>query len=57
MAMQAAVETEMTQGRGMVPERMLRPEDIAEAIMFSLTASAQCIPSDITLRLALSAMA
>ena len=47
----------MTEGRGFIPERMLRPEDIAEAAMFPLTCSAQCVPQDITLRLGLSAMA
>ena len=48
---------QMTQNRGMVNERMLRPEDIAEAILYALKSSSQCVPQDMTIRLALSAMA
>ena len=48
---------QMTQDRGMVNERMLRPEDIAEAILYALKSSSQCVPQDMTIRLALSAMA
>ena len=53
-ALQAPVDTDMATGR-FVPDRMLSPEDIAEAVMFSMTSSSQCIPQDMTLRLALSA--
>ena len=50
----AAVNTPMTEGM-FVPERCLQPSDIAEAAMLALRVSSSCVPSEITLRLTLSA--
>ena len=47
----------MTQNRGMVNEKMLRPSDIADAVLYALKSSSQCVPQDMTIRLALSAAA
>lgn len=49
-----AVETPMTEGKFQM-ERCLRPSDIAEAAMLALRVSSACVPSEITLRLTLSA--
>lgn len=50
----AAVHTPMTEGK-FIPERCLQPTDIAEAAMLALRTSSACVPSEITLRLTLSA--
>lgn len=44
----------MTEGK-FIPERCLQPTDIAEAAMLALRTSSACVPSEITLRLTLSA--
>ncbi|KAL3138522.1 hypothetical protein ABBQ32_006307 [Trebouxia sp. C0010 RCD-2024] len=51
----AAVNTPMTEGM-FVPERCLQPSDIAEAAMLAVRTSSACVPSEITLRLTLSAV-
>ncbi|DBA71124.1 TPA: hypothetical protein ACH3X2_011534 [Trebouxia sp. C0005] len=50
----AAVNTPMTEGM-FIPDRCLQPTDIAEAAMLALRTSSACVPSEITLRLTLSA--
>ena len=51
----AAVNTPMTEGM-FIKERCLQPTDIAEAAMLALRTSSSCVPSEITLRLTLSAV-
>ena len=50
-----AVETPMTEGKFNM-ERCLRTTDIAEAAMLAVRTSSSCVPSEITLRLTLSAV-
>jgi len=42
-------------GKEVIPERMLTPEDVAEAAMLAIRTSGACVPEEITLRLSLSA--
>ncbi len=52
------VRTAMTEGiSGVIPERMLTPEDVAEAAMLAVRTSAMCCPQEITLRLTRTAYA
>lgn len=38
-----------------IPENMIKPEDVAEAALLPLRTSSACVPQEITLRLTLSA--
>eukprot|EP00930_Biecheleria_cincta_P042921 TRINITY_DN29532_c0_g2_i1.p1 TRINITY_DN29532_c0_g2~~TRINITY_DN29532_c0_g2_i1.p1 ORF type:complete len:242 (+),score=41.14 TRINITY_DN29532_c0_g2_i1:74-799(+) len=40
----------------LIPERMIQPEDVAEVCMLPVKMSAGCVPSEVTLRLTLSAI-
>lgn len=54
----AFVNTELVNKRsGVIPERMLDAEDIAQAAMLAVTTSAACCPQEITLRLTRTALA
>lgn len=44
------VETELTQGLGMDASRMIRPDDVADAVQYILSASASVCPTEIVLR-------
>ena len=48
------VNTPMVDNPDMKRERMLQPEDIAEAVMLVFRTSDACVPQEITLRLSLS---
>ena len=50
----AAVATQMTEGR-FNPDRAIQVADVAEAAMLPIRVSSSCCPSEITLRLTLSA--
>jgi len=42
---------------GVIPENMLKPQDVADAAMLAITTSGACCPQEITLRLTRSAYA
>lgn len=44
------VATDMTAPLGKDSERMIRPDDIADAVMYVLSASATCCPTEIVIR-------
>ncbi|MEM6580642.1 MAG: SDR family oxidoreductase [Pseudomonadota bacterium] len=44
------VDTALTQGAGLVGEKMIRAEDVAEAVRYVLSSSAACCPTEIVLR-------
>mmetsp|Transcript_3338 Transcript_3338/g.5851 ORF Transcript_3338/g.5851 Transcript_3338/m.5851 type:complete len:97 (+) Transcript_3338:2-292(+) len=55
----AFVNTPLVTGKDMddrlLPERMIQPEDVAEVCLLPFRMSAGCVPSEVTLRLTLSA--
>ena len=44
------VDTALTSNMGMRAERMIRPDDIADAVAFVLASSARCCPTEIVIR-------
>lgn len=44
------VETELTSGMGMESSRMIRPDDVADAVAYILSTSASVCPTEIVLR-------
>ena len=44
------VDTALTSGIGKNPEKMIRPDDVADAVEFVLSSSATCCPTEIVIR-------